>query len=194
MMFKRLYFSISLSIFSFLSLSNAAPKDLWTKQFGTTEWDKANSVTTDPSGNIYVVGYINRTLPGQKSLGKGDVFVRKYDFNGKELWTQQFGTNGEDTAASVTTDPKGDIYVAGLTEGTFSGQKFLGKSDAFIRKYDTNGKEVWTKQLGTSGDDTATSVTTDPNGNIYVAGITYGTFPGQTNLGGFDAFLYKFTL
>jgi uncharacterized delta-60 repeat protein len=39
----------------------------------------------------------------------------------------------------------------------------------------------WTKQLGTSSDDKGRGVTTDPSGNIYVTGYTYGGLDGNTN-------------
>jgi len=53
----------------------------WIRQFGTS----AQSLTTDPSGNIYVVGEIGG------SSGGTEAFVRKYDSLGNELWTRQFG-------------------------------------------------------------------------------------------------------
>ena len=86
MMFKRLYFSISLSIFSLLFLSNSAPKDLWIKQFGKSGDDVGASVTKDAKGNIYVAGWIGGTPSDQKYTGNSDAFIRKYDTNGKEVW------------------------------------------------------------------------------------------------------------
>lgn len=133
-MFKRLYLGISLSMFSFLSFSNSAPKDLWIKQFGKSGDDVGASVTKDAKGNIYVAGVTSETLPGEVNLGSGDVFVRKYDSNGKVLWTRQFGSNKWDNALSVATDAKGNIYVAGRTAGTLSGQTNLGGFDAFLYK------------------------------------------------------------
>src|SRR5690242_15661957 len=44
-----------------------------------------------PDG-VYVAGQVNGALPGQTSAGSFDAFAVKYDFNGKTLWTRQFGT------------------------------------------------------------------------------------------------------
>ena len=46
-----------------------------------------------------LAGYIGGgTLPGQTTAGGIDAFVRKYDPNGTEMWTRQFGTAGDDFA------------------------------------------------------------------------------------------------
>ena len=53
--------------------------------------DEAVGITVDSSG-VYVAGGTDGALPGQTSLGGTDAFVRKYDHQGNELWTQQFGS------------------------------------------------------------------------------------------------------
>ncbi|MFN8509702.1 MAG: hypothetical protein U0Z75_03940 [Deinococcaceae bacterium] len=78
MIFKRLYFSISLFLLSILSFSNASPKDLWVKQFGTNTFDSAASVETDSSGSVHVAGDTKGTLPGQVNLGGVDAFLYKF--------------------------------------------------------------------------------------------------------------------
>ena len=65
------------------------------------------------------------------------------------LWTRQFGTSGYDFARAVAVDPEGNVYVAGRTEGALPGQVSSGDFDAFVRKYDRDGDEVWTRQFGT---------------------------------------------
>ena len=50
-------------------------------------------VSTDGSGNAYVVGSVSDGyVLGQTGAGGEDVFVRKYDGSGNELWIRQFGT------------------------------------------------------------------------------------------------------
>ena len=62
--------------------------------------------------------------------------------------------------------------------------------DAFVRTYDTAGGLEWGRQFGSAGSDEATSISAHPGGS-YVAGFTDGTLPGQTALGGSDAFVMK---
>ena len=50
----------------------------------------------------------------------------------------------------------------------------------------------WTRLLGTSGYDYATSVTTGSDGSIFIAGVTNGKLDGNSNAGSNDAFLSKY--
>jgi hypothetical protein len=166
---------------------------IWTRQFGTTGEDRASGVAVGPQGEVYVSGSVHWALPGQTSVGPTDAFVRKYDSNGNEIWTRQFGTPDEEVAIFVAIGPQGEVYVSGSTEGALPGQTFLGKYwDAFVRKYDSNGNEIWTRQFGTAEDDGALGVAAGPQGEVYVSGWTNGTFPGQTCYGGRDAFVRKY--
>ncbi len=176
---------------AFVRKYDANGNELWTRQFGTSEIDYANSIAVDRTGNISVAGYTEGSFPGQASSGENDAFVGHYDANGNELWTRQFGTSGNDFAFSTAVDERGNIYVAGSIDGTLPGQASTGKQDAFVRKYDPNGNELWTRQFGTGSLDRAHSITVDGRGNIWVAGYTEGTL-GQASAGDRDAFVRKY--
>ena len=176
----------------FVRKYDGSGSELWTRQFGTSGYDSAHDVAVDGSGNVYVAGFTLGAFPGQTSSGAMDVFVRKYDGSGSEIWTRQFGTSDSDEVPRVAADTSGNVYVAGGTENALPGQTFLGYEDAFVRKYDGSGNELWTRQFGTSGYDSAHDVAVDGSGNVYVAGGTTNALPGQTDLGGTDAFLVKF--
>ncbi|MBI3097307.1 MAG: PKD domain-containing protein, partial [Planctomycetes bacterium] len=163
--------------------------ELWTRQFGTLSGDAALAVSVDSTG-VYVAGQTYGALPGQTRSGWSDAFVRKYDLNGSELWTRQFGGTFSVKGAALSIDSTG-VYVAGIATGTLPGQTSLGSVDAFVRKYDLNGSELWTRQFGSSAHDLASDVFVDPSG-VLVAGATYGTLPGETNSGFGDAFVQKF--
>jgi VCBS repeat-containing protein len=162
--------------------------EAWTRQFGTSAFDQPFGVSADASG-VYVAGVTSGSFPDQTSEGGNDAFVRKYDIDGTEVWTRQFGTGFSDEALGVSVDASG-VYVAGVTGGSLPGQSTAGGSDAFVRKYETDGTEDWTRQFGTSFADRALGVSVDAAG-VYVAGRTFGTFPGETTLGGADAFVGK---
>jgi autotransporter-associated beta strand protein len=175
---------------AFVRKYDSAGNELWTSQFGSAARDEAVALAVDASG-VYVAGLTLGTLPGQASSGFVDAFVRRYDADGNEIWTIQFGTSSADAASGVAVDASG-VYVVGSTDGTFPGQTSLGESDAFVRKYDFAGNELWTRQFGTSDLDSANGIAVDASG-VYVVGDTYGTFPGQTHAGGFtDAYVRKY--
>lgn len=62
----------------------------------------------------------------------------------------------------------------GNTNGALPGQTNLGGEDAFVRKYDSGGNVVWTKQVGTSASDRFWSIAADATG-VYLAGRTEGS-------------------
>ncbi|MGH9004839.1 MAG: SBBP repeat-containing protein, partial [Acidimicrobiia bacterium] len=165
---------------------------LWTHQFGSSDRDYLRGVVADAAGNIYLAGETEGTLPGQASAGGRDAFLRKYDPAGTELWTRQFGGAGGDGGAGVALDPLEQVYIVGTTRGTMPGMTTGGDYDAFIRKYDPAGSEVWTRQFGGIEGEGARGVAIAPNGTVLVVGTTQGAFPEQSNAGGFDAFVTQF--
>jgi hypothetical protein len=167
---------------------------IWIKQFGTSDDDDGTSVTTDSGGNIYLTGFTDGTFAGQTSNGSRDAYIAKFDSDGNQIWTKQFGTSDFDNGSSITTDINDHLYVGGHTYGTFSGQSSSGSSDVYIAKYDSDGNQAWAKQFGTSDNDSASglSITADESENLYVTGTTMGEFEGETNSGGHDVFIAEF--
>ncbi|MEF2279868.1 SBBP repeat-containing protein [Deinococcus sp. YIM 134068] len=162
-------------------------------QFGTEHWDRGQDIAVDASDNAYVAGTAEGTFPGQTRTGFNDVFVRKVNAQGQEVWTRQFGGEGEEAVGGIAVDAAGNSYVAGFTSWGLSGQTSQGGFDAFVRKYTANGTEVWTRQFGTTAREELKDVSLDAVGNVYVVGVTSGSLPGQTNLGGYDGFVRKYT-
>jgi hypothetical protein len=116
--------------------------------------------------------------------------VSKYDSAGSLLWTRQLGTSSYDGCAAVAPDPLGNVFISGSTEGSL-GAANAGSRDAFVSKYDSSGRLLWTRQLGTSSDDYSLAVAADPLGNVFIGGRTSGSL-GGTNAGGGDAFVSKY--
>jgi Beta-propeller repeat len=66
-----------------------------------------------------------------------------------------------------------------------------GGEDAWLTKLGPGGRVHWKRQLRTSETDKATSVATDVDGNVYVAGWTTGSLGGPIS-GIADAWLAKY--
>jgi len=174
--------------------SLSQPTIAWTKLFGTII-AQAKALTTGNDGAIYASGSTQANLDGQiYSGGFYDAFITKYNPDGTKAWAKLLGTSREDQANALTTGNDGAIYVSGLTYGNLDGQTNSGESDAFVTKYNPDGTKVWTKLLGTNGDDQANALTTGNDGAIYVSGQTSGNLDGQTNSNSpnFDAFITKY--
>ncbi|MFW6197874.1 MAG: SBBP repeat-containing protein [Myxococcota bacterium] len=103
----------------------------WTRQFGTEASDRVTAIAAE-GGEVVVAGQTDGDLEGA-AAGEGDVFVRRYDDDGNELGTVQFGTPEEDWAFGVALDDAGRVLVAGDTEGSLGGEN-AGDYDAFVHR------------------------------------------------------------
>lgn len=150
----------------------------WIRQFGSPESDFVACFAADGAGGVYVAGNTDGTLPGQTSAGHTDVFLRKYDSAGNEVWTRQFGTPGWDSMSwniptrTIAVDDSGSVFMGGFVAGTLPGQAPAGGGDAFVRKYDPDGNELWTRQFGSEHDDRAEQPALENSGGVYIAGAT----------------------
>jgi len=162
---------------------------LWKRQPGSTELDRAWAVATHSDGSVYVAGEADGSLGGTYK-GVQDAFLIKYDRDGHTLWKRQPGSPGYDGASGVATDADGNVYVAGTTTGWLGGPS-QGNTDAFLLKYDRDGRTIWRKQPGTPAEEYATSVATDADSNVYLVGSTRGALAGDFK-GKIDAFVIKY--
>jgi hypothetical protein len=162
---------------------------MWTRQFGTGELDESRAITVDGTG-VYLTGETWGAFPGWTNQGSGDGFVRKYGPAGAYRWTRQFGTADRDRGYSVAVNTSG-VYVTGETRAAFPGWANEGGTDVFLRKYSPAGEQRWTRQFGTSEEDSGRGVAVDTSG-VYVVGITAEAFPGQTHQGALDVFVRKY--
>jgi hypothetical protein len=109
-------------------------------------------------------------------------------------WESTFrSSGGGDQCTSAAVDPSG-VYVAGFlgNVGTFPGQTGSGGGpDSFVRKYDTSGNELWTRQFGTGNTVEAFGVAAG-GGGVYVVGQGAGAFPGQMRDLTAQAFVIKY--
>jgi hypothetical protein len=166
------------------------PKVEWAKAIGGTGNERANSVETDITGNIILVGRFqspaikidNITLVKNSAdnVDVADIFIIKLDRNGKALWAVTAGEKGDDHATSCITDAKGNIYVVGFFEskvlkfGNVTLTKITEKgSDMYLAKFSPQGECIWAKNAGGEGDSgDYSSVTLDKDDNVIISGIS----------------------
>ena len=166
---------------AFVRLYDTNGKERWTRQFGSAS--AGNDVATSVAAfgvSVYVGGWTTGALAGQAKTGPNDnAFVAKYNIEGDAVWTRQFGTQSTVQALGVAADASG-VYVAGAIDccgSPFPGIVSTPGADAFLRKYDHEGTELWTQQFGAGDPDRATAVAVDGTG-AYVIGSTGGNFAG----------------
>ncbi len=94
---------------------------LWSKRFGDTMIQRANTIAVDGAGNVLIAG----DFEGAMDFGGGplfsvdpqDTFVAKFDPNGNHLWSRRFGDAGQQRAAGAAVDAAGNLVVVGYFDG-----------------------------------------------------------------------------
>jgi len=94
---------------------------LWSKVWGTSSDNRAQSVDTDENGNVYVAGVSEDRLPqASKFIGLYDLFVTMFDPSGNRLWTNMVGSTEIEDNAGVSASLS-SITVVGSTAGVLDG-------------------------------------------------------------------------
>ncbi|HSH94335.1 MAG TPA: hypothetical protein VK968_09340 [Roseimicrobium sp.] len=181
-------------------------KFLWARSGGGTGIDRGYAAAADAAGNCYVTGHYQSTNANFSGItvpnaGDYDIFVAKYDPDGKLLWIRNAGGKGYDYGHGIAVDAGGNALVTGalVGDGAFGSQSITapGGSHLFCAKYDTSGKLLWAKTAEGKAGNSGHGIAVDARGNAYAGGYTggVGTLGGLalTNAGGRDILIAKFT-
>ncbi len=160
--------NVTLSLDALVRKTDKAGKEQWVRRLGGAAL--IAGIAADAAG-IYIAGHTAWNvdlqsyfaLPGQPPLGFSDAFVRRYDRDGQELWTRQFGTENYDYVYGVAADATG-VYVVGRLGAVYN---LFPSGRSFLRKYDPDGNELWSRDLDVAYD--LRSVTAAA-GSVYVGG------------------------
>jgi hypothetical protein len=165
---------------------------LWAKSTGGSNEDRAQTMTLDASGNLYLSGFFAGTVDfdfssGVQNLTSADpyrsMFIAKYDNQGNYIWAKCIGSaGGWAHPYSIAIDAGNDLILAGSFDSAVDfdpGSSVFsltdnGAKDIFIAKYTSAGNFLWVKGIGGSSQDECFSVTTDASNNIYSTGYFDG--------------------
>lgn len=159
-------------------------RPLWLRLGGGSLVDRGYGVAADAAGNCYVTGHYespDADFSGTKLPNRGgyDLFVAKYDRDGKLAWIQTAGGKGYDYGHGIAVDPKGDVIVTGAVvgEAEFGDVKIANEpgSHIFCAKYHPDGKLAWVKAATGKAGGSGHGVAVDGTGNIYIGGLTSGS-------------------
>ncbi|MGD1896248.1 MAG: SBBP repeat-containing protein, partial [Phormidesmis sp.] len=164
---------------------------LWLQQIGTPAYEFLWDIEVDAANNAYVSGWTLGDFDGEGNAGSYDVWLSKFDADGNQLWTEQFGTAGDDGSflGGMEVKSAGDIFLTGYTRDAFVGEN-AGLTDVWVSRFDTDGNQQWIQQFGTASDDFSADITINDSGTLYVTGHTEGSFNStQLNKGSFDSWV-----
>ncbi len=161
----------------------------WWRSASVENPDLITGLALNPLGDeIYVSGY--KFFNDAESAG--GAFVRRLELDGTQRWFTQIARAGTDVD-EVRVSPTGELFAAGSTMFPIGGQG-QGETDAYIASLDREtGTVRWVSKTGTPQEDTVTALVLAPSGELYVAGDTFGSFPGYVNQGGRDLFVLRFS-
>lgn len=167
-----------------------APGATWTRQFASEGAEEATTVRFTPDGGVVTAGFTRKGNLGGVTAVQTDAFVIKLNPNGGTGWIRQFGSGSGEETYGLAVDADGNVFVGGDTHGDLAVAN-LGLSDAYVRKYDSTGDIVWTRQFGTGGHDSVMSLAAAGDGSVVAAGNTLGDLAG-VSAGSRDVFVRKY--
>ena len=110
----------------FLAKADASGNVIWARQMGGGRPDEGCEIEVDEAGNSYISGGFvdSATFESQvlQSAGLRDVFVAKYDTQGKLVWLKQAGGKGDDEDYALALDSAEKVTIV----GTFNGEAKFG--------------------------------------------------------------------
>jgi hypothetical protein len=146
----------------------------WT--FGSNNADTALDLAVASDGSVVMVGTTRATLPnpivgiGTRIGGFLDAFAIGLTADGDIGWVSQFGTDEWDVASGVAQGTDGVLYVVGRTSGSFPTFSAGGEFDIFVSAFSSDGRALWTRQMGSAAEDFAYAVAVGPGKSLFVAG------------------------
>ena len=162
---------------------------IWAKRFGGQLDDAVFGMSTGPDGTIAVGGYFSspqlslggEALENSSSGGKYDVVVARFDADGDPVWSTGLGGSTFSYAHGTAMDASGNVYAAGGFEGgkleaEGLSLKNAGKGDAWVARFDTQGKVAWGESWGGPEHDACHCIAVAPDGGVAVVGSFQSPF------------------
>ncbi|NQY10704.1 MAG: SBBP repeat-containing protein [Flavobacteriales bacterium] len=176
-----------------LTIDNRRNVDIelaWAKSDGGTDYDTGEFIDIDNSGNIITAGAFNGTIDFDPSAnvfnltaeaGYSDVYIKKTDSDGNLIWAKSISSTTWIGVKDMTIDNNGNILLTGEVNDTADVDPSAdtaqlisnGAQDVYVLKLDPDGNFLWASSNGGTASDGWSSISTDNNGNVYVAGTIY---------------------
>jgi len=116
----------------YLIRTNSTGDTLWTRTYGGTNHDEANTVLQTADGGFIALGW---TL--SFGAGASDVYLIKTDGNGNLIWSKTYGGANGDGGNNISIAPDGGYIIAG----------WGNDNDIYLIKIDVSGNVQWSKNI-----------------------------------------------
>jgi hypothetical protein len=161
---------------AYLIKTDAAGDSVWTRTYGGTNVDQANSVLQTSDGDYLAAGWTMSS-----GAGGSDVYLLRLDSSGDTVWTRTYGGPSNDYSHSIARTVDGGYVMVGWTNSLGA-----GSYDVYLIRTDTAGDTVWTRTYGGASEDYGIFVAPTSDSGCVIAGLTssYGA-------GGYDIYLVR---
>jgi PKD repeat protein len=157
---------------------------IWTKSFGGSDYETAQTIIIDSHQNILIGGY-TRSINGNISAnyGFGDSWILRINPAGNLVNEKTFGGSGGDNLYSIIETIDGGYLFTSATSSTdHDVQNRFGLEDIWLYKTDGSFNVEWSYSYGGSGNDRPVTVLENPDGGFLITGYTFsnnGDVSGQ---------------
>jgi len=170
---------------AFLVKFTASGAHVWSELVAGAASGSVTGVAVDGNGTVFATG----AFSGSATFGTGTLTsAGQWDGylaalaggNGHALWVRRGGGSGIDTPRAVAVDALGHVVLTGVFENSadFGGGalRSAGGYDVFVAQYATaDGRHIWSKRFGDSGNDYGVGLGVDGTGSVFVGGDFHGT-------------------
>ena len=122
---------------------------IWSHPYGGADSEEAVTVMERPGSGFYLAGMSN-----SMSQGNFDAMLIKTDLNGNQEWMKTYANPAWDRINDAVMTKDTGIVMVGYRQALHGSE-----SDILIMRMNKDGDTLWTKTIGTIGEDQATSVT-----------------------------------
>lgn len=144
----------------------------WTKTIGGTNVEVAYSIVEAKDKGYVLAGYTMTY-----GAGSYDVYVVKVDSVGNLKWTKTIGGTGSDQGFSIVRSNDGGYAIAGSTTSYGA-----GSDDVYVVKLDSLGNLKWTKTIGGTSAEWASSIIQANDHGYAIAGFTRSFGAGNDDI------------
>jgi len=182
----------------FITKLNNAGNFVWTRDGNANQDDRGLEVTTDATGNVYVVGQFSENITFQ-SLHSSTLlnagFIVSFNAAGNELWFDKMW-GGQ----VLITDIKwggNNIYITGDYQNTLLVEDINGiqsfnaqdQYNIFTARFNESGDLGWLSTNYSVNELHSTQLTLDPSNNAYITGDFNCTYTEMNAFYGASTFL-----
>ena len=154
---------------------DSSGKILWSKTYGGTNYETAQTILIDSHQKILIGGYTrSNNSDVLVNYGYGDSWIIQIDGDGNLLKQKNFGGSGSDNLYSILeTADGGYLLTSGTTSRDINIENTLGQEDIWLFKTDASLNKEWSHNYGGSGNDRPVCVLENPDGGFLLSGYTF---------------------